>query len=126
MKTGVRLCNPGPGRGRGGLVRFDLVRVYVITCTRIDTKFRIRILNHVDSLSRSGWKGDETHFHHVQNFSKNRLPRAIFFGQNLLSSCQGFPKVRLVNAWRVSNKIGGRLLTYRFPAKEDGFVRPAL
>jgi hypothetical protein len=54
------------------------------------------------------------------------LPRAIFFGQNLLSSCQDFPKVRLVNAWRVSNKIGGRLLTYRFPAKEDGFVRPAL
>ena len=54
------------------------------------------------------------------------LPRAIFFGQNLLSSCQDFPEVRLVNAWRVSNKIGGRLLTYRFPAKEDGFVRPAL
>ena len=39
-----------------------------------------------------------------------------------------FPPARLRNAWRVSSKIGGRLLTFRYPSLRDegAFIRPAL
>ena len=39
-----------------------------------------------------------------------------------------FPPAHLLNAWRVSSKIGGRLLTFRYPSLRDegAFIRPAL
>jgi len=60
------------------------------------------------------------------------LSRAIFLNQSLLRSAfadaPSFSDVRLVNAWRVAPKIGGRLLTFRFPSakKEADFIKPSL
>ena len=60
------------------------------------------------------------------------LSRAIFLNQSLLRSAfadaPSFSDLRLVNAWRVAPKIGGRLLTFRFPSikKEADFIKPSL
>ena len=56
------------------------------------------------------------------------LPRAIFLNQEMLMQIPEFPPARLLNAWRVSSKIGGRLLTFRYPSLRDegAFIRPAL
>ena len=39
-----------------------------------------------------------------------------------------FPPYHLLNAWRISSKIGGRLLTFRYPSLRDegAFIRQAL
>ena len=63
---------------------------------------------------------------------KKYLGWAIFLNQSLLRSAfadaPSFSDVRLVNAWRVAPKIGGRLLTFRFPSakKEADFIKPSL
>jgi hypothetical protein len=46
----------------------------------------------------------------------------------MLMQIPEFPPARLLNAWRVSSKIGGRLLTFRYPSLRDegAFTRPAL
>jgi hypothetical protein len=60
------------------------------------------------------------------------LSRAIFLNQSKLRAAfedaPSFRDMRLLNAWRVAPRIGGRLLTFRFPtaAKEAEFVKPAL
>jgi hypothetical protein len=59
------------------------------------------------------------------------LSRAIFLNQSKLRAAfedaPSFRDMRLLNAWRVAPRIGGRLLTFRFPtaAKEAEFVKPA-
>ena len=52
----------------------------------------------------------------------------IFLNQEMLMQIPEFPPARLLNAWRVSSKIGGRLLTFRYPSLRDegAFIRPAL
>ena len=57
------------------------------------------------AVARASWLA--AHGAHAAQDRERYVPVVIcFLGTKLASSCQDFPEVHLVNAWRVSNTIG--------------------